>query len=198
MRLLTPALTALIVAAGTAAAAPPYPPVTPLSEWDLETPGGFKMVRKNGTTITSLGGMLAPRWVRITEPDGMVSRFKYPSEFRAPPWLTEPRCARGFAEIHIPDARGLLYVNDDPKPMRGAALDVQTPFLKAGERYTLQLRAAFRAGDELLIEDRTITVGGGETTVVRFDGVNAVRVPLREKMELLPPPRMLPENAPPR
>ena len=192
MRLLTPGLAALIVAAGTAVAAPPFQPVTPLSEWDMETPGGFKIVRQNGTTTTSLGGFLIPRRMRITEPDGTVSRFRYPFEFVAPPDPTQPGCARGFAEVHIPDERGLLYVNDEPEPLRGPVLDVRTPFLKRGECYTLHLRAAFRSGDDLLIQDQTVTVSGGETRAVRFGGASAIRIPLRPRGEMLPPPRELP------
>lgn len=197
MRLVIPGVAALIFAA-TAAAGPPFPPGRLYDGWDPATPGGFKIFRKDGTTTTSFGGFLIPRHDRIKEPDGMITRFRYPSEFVAPPYLIEPRCARGFAEVHIPDARGLLYVNDDPEPLRGPVLDVQTPFLKRGERHTLQLRAAFRAGDELLIQDQAITIAGGETVVVRFNGMHAMRVPLREKSELLPPPRELPQNESPR
>ena len=37
-------------------------------------------------------------------------------------------------------------------------------------------------------------VAGGETKVVRFNGVNAIRIPLRGNVEMLPPPRPLPEK----
>jgi hypothetical protein len=191
MRLLIPGVAALIFAA-SAAAGPPFPPGRLYDGWDPATPGGFKIFSKDGTTITSYGGFLIPRHDRIQEPDGTITRFRYPSEFVAPPDMTEPRCARGFAEVHIPDERGLLYVNDEPEPLRGPVLDVRTPFLKRGECYALHLRAAFRAGDDLLIQDQAVTIQGGETRVVRFGGASAIRVPLRPRGEMLPSPRELP------
>lgn len=190
-------LAALALAAGVASAAPPYPAAPPSDGWEFEAPGGITFIRKpNGMTIASTGGLFTQRRVSVTEPDGTVTRFVYPSAFHSPTSLQELDYARGFVEVRIPDERALLYVDDEPDPLRGAVLKLKTPLLEVGKSYTLPLRAAFRSGDELLIQDLAVVVPAGAVKVVKFDGVNAVRVPLPGQGEELPPPRVLPPPVP--
>jgi hypothetical protein len=104
---------------------------------------------------------------------------------------------RGFVEVHMPDDRGLLYVNGDPTPLRGRDQVLHTEILKADCVQRFELRAAFRSGDHLLIEDRTVTIHRGEVVSVTFDGNSAIQVnlpapaPAREE---LPLPRHLPPS----
>ena len=60
----------------------------------------------------------------------------------------------------------------------GTVRQVQSPPLEGGKPFVFQLRAAFRVGDNLLIEDRQVTVGSGELGDVSFDGKRALSVPL--------------------
>jgi hypothetical protein len=102
--------------------------------------------------------------------------------------------ARGVVTVGMPDDRGLLYVNGEEYPRRGRTHVVRTELLEAGQPTVFVLRAAFRSGDELLVEERTITVPAGATTVIAFDGSKARRVklpPLPEGFDELPPPRAL-------
>lgn len=102
---------------------------------------------------------------------------------------------RGIVEVHLPDERGLLYVNGNPTPLRGPVQTLHTEVLKAGQSQLFELRAAFRSGDDLLIEDRTIAAHAGERAFLVFDGVTAMRVKLpapTDGAEQLPPPRQLP------
>ena len=102
--------------------------------------------------------------------------------------------ARGVVMVDVPDDRGLLYVNGEENPRRGRTHELRTELLETGQPTVFELCAAFRSGDELQVEERTITVLAGATTVVTFDGSKAVRVklpPLPEGFDLLPPPRPL-------
>src|SRR4051812_32577000 len=105
MRLLLLGITALALAA-SASAAPPYPAAPPSDGWEWESPGGIKFIRKaDGTTITDIGGVFTKRRVSVTEPDGTVTPFTYPSAFHSPTSLREIDYARGFVEVRIPDER---------------------------------------------------------------------------------------------
>jgi hypothetical protein len=109
-------------------------------------------------------------------------------------FLERPIC-RGILEVHLPDPNGLLYVNGNPEPLRGPVHVLRTEILKGGPAEVFVLRAAFRSGGELLIEDRTVAAGRGERIPVTFDGTNAIRVKLPHPgpgAEELPPPRQLP------
>jgi hypothetical protein len=104
---------------------------------------------------------------------------------------------RGIVEVQLPDERGLLYVNGNPTPLHGPVQVLRTEFLPRCGAQVFELRAAFRAGDELLIENRTLVIHAGERTSVTFDGGKAVRVKLPLAGEELPSPRPLPDNGGP-
>src|SRR5262249_4150802 len=102
------------------------------------------------------------------------------------PWAYEPGVGtilerahrRGIIEVHLPDDHGLLYVNGNPHPLCGPVQILRSEVLAVGGQQVFVLRAAFRAGDELLIEDRTVAIGCGERISVAFDGTNSLRVKL--------------------
>jgi hypothetical protein len=110
-------------------------------------------------------------------------------------WLEQARY-RGIVEVHLPDERGLLYVNGDPTPFRGNVQVLRTEVLPVSQPQVFLLRAAFRSGDDLLVEDRAISACAGEVIQVIFDGSKAQRVKLPARGpdgEQLPPPRQLNE-----
>jgi hypothetical protein len=89
----------------------------------------------------------------------------------------------------------VLYVNGKKTQSRGELIRLETPELDSSKTNSYHLRAAFRSGDKLLIQDRTVEVQPGRTTTVTFDGKDATSVPLSPAnphpggLELLPPPR---------
>jgi uncharacterized protein (TIGR03000 family) len=99
---------------------------------------------------------------------------------------------RARLEVQVPDARGLLYVDGQRIEPRGAHYSLRTPPLEAGEAYYYHLRAAFRSGERLVIQDRKIEVHAGQAVSITFDGKNALSVPLPGEIEQAPPPRVLP------
>jgi uncharacterized protein (TIGR03000 family) len=105
--------------------------------------------------------------------------------------------SRAFLEIRVPDPRGLLYVDGRRIEPRGASYSLQTPPLEPGQAYYYHVRAAFRSGERLLIEERTVAVHAGRTVAIAFDGKDALSVPLPPATtssgeELAPTPRVLP------
>jgi len=86
--------------------------------------------------------------------------------------------------IWVPDDAALIYIDDMPTATRGYARLLVTPELPAGKEFTYRIRAAFREGPDLLIEEKTVTVRAGRTTPVPFTGDDAKRVPLPS---LVPP-----------
>jgi hypothetical protein len=181
-----------LMAGGNVSAGPFCPTNSQVPFFDI-IPGGTVAYRTKDQTIWSFGGVLLPRCVTVTEADGTVTKFKYPPVF-CPMDLHNIDYARGVVTVGLPDDRGLLYVNGEEYPRRGRTHVVRTELLEAGRPTVFELRAAFRSGNELLVEERTITALAGATTVVTFDGSKAQRVklpPLPEGFDELPPPRPL-------
>ncbi len=178
-------------------------PGAPWWEFDNRLPGGLLYIHQPGQTICSVGGIFTPRKVTVTETNGPVpvtTTFVYPSAFHSPTSLVNPHYGRGVVKVQVPDARGLLYVDGDPKPLRGPAQVLTTPLMEGGQVHVYHLRAAFRSGEQLLIEDATVRVAAGQTTTFAFEGRKAlaVRLPSPETSasETAPPPRKLGEEAP--
>ncbi len=142
--------------------------------------------------------------VRVTEPgpDGPVTtRLIYPSSLQSPyvPLALQhqlppsarpniiapaetglvPACVR----VRIPNPAGLLYLDEQLTKTEGAVRELQSPPLERGKPHVFRLRAAFMAGDNLLIEDREVTVRAGESAEVSFDGKRALAVylPMTDK-----------------
>jgi hypothetical protein len=63
----------------------------------------------------------------------------------------------------------------------GTSRQLESSGLTPGKGYPLRLRTAYVVGDNSLIEDREITIRGGESTRVMFDGSGAEIVPLRKE-----------------
>jgi uncharacterized protein (TIGR03000 family) len=108
---------------------------------------------------------------------------------------TPPAPAKALLEVRMPDPYGVLYVNGKKTESRGESILLETPLLESGKEHVYHLRAAFRSGDRLLIQDRIVQVQPGRTTTVAFDGKDARSAPLPQAnptppgYELLPCPR---------
>jgi hypothetical protein len=181
-----------VMVGGNVSAGPFCPTNSQVPFFDI-IPGGTVAYRTRDQKVWSFGGVLVPRCVTVTEADGTVTKFKYPPVF-CPMALQNIDYARGVVTVGVPDDRGLLYVNGEEYPRRGRTHVVRTELLEAGRPTVFVLRAAFRSGDELLVEERTITALAGATTVVTFDGSKAAHLklpPLPEGFDELPPPRPL-------
>jgi uncharacterized protein (TIGR03000 family) len=126
--------------------------------------------------------------------------------FSALAWIALTCCAPGadlparaadasaVIEVHLPDEGAVVYVNGVKTSSRGTVRLLQTPLLEPGKVHIYGLRAAFRSGDNLVIQDRQVEVQAGRTTSVTFDGNKARTIPLfappaNDTPELLPPPR---------
>jgi hypothetical protein len=92
------------------------------------------------------------------------------------PLPPEPTATQVRIDVATPDPYGLLYVNGE-KTFSGIRYYLADQ-VAAGKSHTFQLRAAFRVGNDLLIEDRQVDVRAGQSVVVQFEGKNAMRVPL--------------------
>jgi len=161
-------------------------------DWDDTpgaTPGGLVFIKQGNQRIWRLGGGLLPMRVKVTEPgpEGPVTtRLIYPSAAQSPllPLALQhqalPLPAPGMAcvRVQMPDPKGLLYVDGKLTDTDGAARQVQSPPLGDGQAHVFRLRAAFKVGDNLLIEDRQVTVQSGQLTDVTFTGERAMSVPL--------------------
>ena len=91
--------------------------------------------------------------------------------------------------MEIPDTYGHLYIEGELVRGRGPTRQVESPPLLPGKTYPLHLRAAFKVGDNLLIEDQQVLLHGASIGVT-FDGSKAVSVPLpRSDVELIPLPK---------
>jgi uncharacterized protein (TIGR03000 family) len=126
--------------------------------------------------------VLFPRKVRVTTvtPEGpVVARFKLPSAFRSPTRLPLPESAPASLQVEIPDADGLLYVEGELIRGYGTVRSLQSPPMPAGTPCPLHLRAAFKVGDHLLIEDKQVFLRAGEAVGVTFDGSRADSISLR-------------------
>ena len=172
-------------------------PGAPWWEFDTRLPGGILYIQQPGMSICSVGGVFLPRKVTVTETNGPVpitSTFVYPSAFHSPTSLLNLKFGRGMVKVQVPDERGLLYVNGDPTPLRGSVQYLTTPLLQVDQVHVYHLRAAFRSGEKLLIQDGTVQVHAGQAVPFTFDGTKAVAVRLPVKAdvpETAPVPRQL-------
>ncbi|OAI49605.1 hypothetical protein AYO44_06265 [Planctomycetaceae bacterium SCGC AG-212-F19] len=165
-----------------------FPDGTPISCY-----GGLIVVRQGDQKIVSLGGALFPRKVIVTQatPEGpVVTKFTLPptasGSTQMPPW----NCAPVLIQVSIPDSNGLVYIGEELIRSEGTARQLQSPPLAPGRTYPLRLRGAFRVGDNLLIEDKPLSLRAGDTIAVTFDGSRAISVPLPRENVDLPAPRM--------
>jgi len=159
----------------------------------LSAMGGLIIIRQGNQTITSLGGGIFPRRIKVATatPEGpVVTKFSLPSAWVSP---TAPLAvfAPASLKVEMPDPYGLLYIEGELIRSKGITRQLQTPPIQLDMHLPLRLRAAFKVGDNLLIEDKQILLHAGESTTVIFDGRKALSVPLRlEEAEVIPfPPR---------
>ncbi len=166
-------------------------------------PGGIVFGRVNGQRVLRIGGALFPMRVRVTEPgpDGPVTtRMVLPSSGQSPlvPLALQHQSVPPGATLHfgasaapavpavpavtcgmrvqMPDPIGLLYVDGRLTDSRGESRVVPSP--APGKTQVVRLRAAFKVGDNLLIEEKEVVVRAGEIAEVKFDGARAMSVPL--------------------
>jgi hypothetical protein len=154
------------------------PDGTPLSAM-----GGLIIIRQGNQTVTSLGGGIFPRRVKVTTatPEGpVVTRFSLPSSWVAP---TSPLAVLAPATlwVEMPDPDGLLYIEGELIRSKNTSRQLQSPPIPMGMDFPLKLRAAFKVGNNLLIEDKQVQLHGGESTRAVFEGTSAFSVPLPEK-----------------
>jgi hypothetical protein len=177
-----------LLSTATRADDPIFPDGTPASQL-----GGLMIIRQGNQTTVSVGGVLFPRRVKTTTatPEGpVVTRIVLPSAFQSPVRPPLPESAPGFLQVEIPDDDGLVYIEGELIHTTGTSRRYQSPPLPPGAPCILHLRAAFKVGDNLLIEDKQVAIQAGENSVVQFDGIKAVSVPLpRGDAEPLPFPR---------
>jgi uncharacterized protein (TIGR03000 family) len=148
--------------------------------------GGLIIIRQGNQTTVSVGGVLLPRRVKVktATPEGpVVTRFKLPSAFQSPTRLPLPESAPASLQVEIPDADGLLYVEGELIRGDGTVRLLQSPPLSPGSACPLHLRAAFKVGDHLLIEDKQVFLRAGEGSAVTFDGSRAASVPLPRRAD---------------
>ena len=143
--------------------------------------GGLMIIRQGGQTTLSLGGVLFRRRVLVSTdtPAGPVlTRFRLPSMLHSPTAPPLPESAPAVLEVTIPDDYGLLYIDGELVRTRGPVRHLESPLLPPGLAYPVRVRAAFKRGDHLLIEDKVILLQAGQGAAVTFDGSAAVAVPL--------------------
>lgn len=152
--------------------------------------GGIMIIRRCGQTTFSLGGVLLPRHVKVATatPEGpVVTRFVLPSKFSgapdvpfppAPASLAPAYSSPAFLHVEIPDENGVLYVEGNMVRSYGMARQLQSPDLPVGATYPLKMRGVFKAGNNLLVQDKQVLLRPGESTVVKFDGTGAHVIPL--------------------
>ena len=78
----------------------------------------------------------------------------------------------------MPDPKGLLYIDGRLTDTEGTSRQVQSPPLGDGQAHAFRLRAAFKVGDNLLIEDKQVMVRSGQVADVTFAGERALSVAL--------------------
>jgi uncharacterized protein (TIGR03000 family) len=162
-------------------------------------PGGLVFIKQGNQRIWRFGGALLPMRVRVTEPgpDGPVTtQLVLPSSGQSPavPLVLQhqtlpfaprdqavslpPAPDRACVQVHIPDPIGLLYIDGRLTDTAGASRQVQSPALGHDQLHVFRLRAAFKSGENLLIEEREVAVRVGQVADVTFDGSRATAVPL--------------------
>jgi hypothetical protein len=159
----------------------------------LRVQGGLIFVRHGNQTIWSLGGGIFPRKIKMTTatPEGpVVTRFSLPPNSPIPLGPVAGASTPASLQIAIPDPDGLLYIEGNLVRGKDTLRHLQSPPLPPGQACLLHLTAAFRVGDNLLIEDQQVQVQGGANTTVTFTGSKAISVPLpANAVEAAPAPR---------
>jgi uncharacterized protein (TIGR03000 family) len=82
-----------------------------------------------------------------------------------------------LVQVEIPDPDGILYAEGELLRSGGTVRQLQSPPLPRGREFPLRLRAAFRMGANLLIEEKLVQLRAGEQVVAAFDGRAALSVP---------------------
>jgi len=165
-------------------------------------PGGIVFIKKGDQYIWRFGGALVPMRIRITEPgpNGPVTSWMtLPSSFQSSDValalqhhpipqsrpLTEhnslapsPAPNRAGVQVAMPDPLGLLYIDGRLTDTRGTSRLIESPEMERGKLHVFRLRAAFKVGENLLIEEKEVVVRVGEVIPVTFDGSKAISVPL--------------------
>jgi uncharacterized protein (TIGR03000 family) len=170
-------------------------------------PGGLVISRQNGQSVVRVGGGLFPMKVWVTEPgpQGPVTeKLVFPGAAQSsylpfalqdqvvngPPWAAGrnlppapavvPPVApdRAYVQVQIPDPIGVLYLDGKLTDTAGTSRRLESPPLARGQSHVFRLRAGFKAGDNLLIEEKEVVVRAGEAADVTFDGKRATSVPL--------------------
>ena len=160
-------------------------------------PGGIVFIRKGDQRIWRFGGALFPMHLRITEPGPngpMTSWMTLPSSGQSSavplalqhhpvPLKDQPLPGgrapnRACVQVAMPDELGLLYIDGRLTDTRGTSRVIESPALDHGQRHVFRLRAAFKVGENLLIEEKEVSASSGEVLSVNFDGTRAVSVRL--------------------
>lgn len=149
-----------------------------------DQPGGLIIMRRGGQTTWSLGGVLFPRAVKVvnkTPEVKEITRFKMPSVFRDPyaPLLSDMIPAA--VHVQVPDPHALLFIDGEKVRTTGTSRQLESPALAQGKDHPVHIRAAYKIGNNFLIEDHVIHLRGGESTAVTFDGRGALVVQLTKE-----------------
>jgi hypothetical protein len=161
--------------------------VVPTDAQNFDGYGGFMVIRRGDQLITSVGGGMLPRKVRVRTdtPEGpVITRFTLPRSDTFE-WLDAARAAGRQAvaapallRVEIPDPDGMLYVEDVLVRRRAGSDLLESPPLPVGRPCQVRFTAVFAAGDKVLVEDKVVTLRAGESVAVRFDGSGAVAHPM--------------------
>jgi uncharacterized protein (TIGR03000 family) len=148
--------------------------------------GGLIIIRSGNQTSVALGGVAFPRRVKlttITREGPVVERFKLPSGFSGGGPFPLSSYAPAAFSVEMP-ADGVLYIEGELVKTHGNVTQLESPPLAPEKTHTLHLRAAYRVGDNLIIEDKEVSVRAGDNAAVTFTGARAVTVPIpREATE---------------
>jgi uncharacterized protein (TIGR03000 family) len=111
-------------------------------------------------------------------PPAVLDRVMPPAPAPLAPEPLAPAPNVAGVRVEMPDPIGLLYIDGQLSDTRGTVRQFQSTPLGPGQSHVFRLRAAFKAGDNLLIEEKEVVVGAGQVTAVTFDGKRARAVPL--------------------
>src|SRR5262245_18921868 len=172
----------------------------------LSKNAGLIFLRQGNQTTVSLGGALFQRRVRVTTdtPAGpVITRFVLPSNLHSPTmpeWLGLGAAAAATIQVDIPDIYGVLYIEDQKIATESELRRyLQSPPLPPGADRSLRLRAVFRMGDRIVIEDRQVPIRAGQTSAVTFYGSQAIAAAVRPARPEAAPqsPAPIPVSSPP-